>query len=198
VKQNICGIKNETSKYKVVDALFGLPEIGTNPYKLKPNYESDIHGYAIQKLKLKQNRYLKEINGGREINYLFNHKSRYNNENDLEIFRTLPEGENSLHPSVQKLSNYNNRNHIFKDKYYKLRSDEVSKTITSHMKYDCHMYIHPTQGRGLSPREAARIQSFPDDYVFRGTLNDWYKQIGNAVPVKLAEMIAKELKKNYE
>jgi len=197
VKQNIYGKKNGASRYKLSDALFGLPEIGTNPYKLKTDYESDIHGYAIRKLKVKQNEFLKELNGDREIPYLFNHKSRYNNENDLEIFRTLPEGENSLHESIRHLNNYTNRNHIFKDKYYKLKRDEVSKTITSHMKYDCHMYIHPTQARGLSPREAARIQTFPDDYVFRGTLNDWYKQIGNAVPVKLAEVIANELKKNY-
>lgn len=190
--------KNGKSKFKLADALFGLPEIGTNPIKLKSEFESDAHGFTIRKLKTEQNEFLKGINGKRKINYLFNHKSRYNNENDLKIFRTLPEGENSLHPSVQELSNYNNRNHIFKDKYYKLKRNEVSKTITSHMKYDCHMYIHPTQARGLSPREAARIQTFPDDYLFRGSLNDWYQQIGNAVPVKLAEVIASELKKYYE
>lgn len=197
-KKNIYSKKNGASKYKLADALFGLPEIGTNPHKLKSDFESDAHGFAIRKFKTEQNDFLKEINAKRNITYLFNHKSRYNNENDLKIFKALPEGENSLHPSVQELSNYNNRNHIFKDKYYKLKSNEVSKTITSHMKYDCHMYIHPTQARGLSPREAARIQTFPDDYVFRGSLNDWYKQIGNAVPVKLAEVIAKELKKYYE
>ncbi|MDD3876651.1 MAG: DNA cytosine methyltransferase [Bacteroidales bacterium] len=189
--------KNGMSKYKLADALYGLPVIGTNPFKLKSEFESDRNGYAIRKFKIEQNEFLEGINGKRQIDYLFNHKSRYNNENDLEIFRTLPEGENSLHPSVQKLSNYNNRNHIFKDKYYKLKQNEVSKTITSHMKYDCHMYIHPTQARGLSPREAARIQTFPDDYVFRGSLNDWYKQIGNAVPVKLAEVISSELMKYY-
>ena len=197
VENTIRQKKNGKSKYKLADALFGLPEIGTNPIKLNTEFESDIHGFTIRKLKVKQNKFLKEINKKKEISYLFNHKSRYNNENDLEIFRLLPEGGNSLHESIQHLSNYTNRNHIFKDKYYKLKKDEVSKTITSHMKYDCHMYIHPEQARGLSPREAARIQTFPDDYVFRGALNDWYKQIGNAVPVKLAEIIANELKKNY-
>ncbi len=198
VKQNIYLKKTKTSRYKLADALYGLPEIKTNPYKLKADFESEIHGYSILKLKTGQNKFLKEINKNREMPYLFNHKSRYNNENDLEIFKTLPEGENSLHPTVQKLSNYNNRNHIFRDKYYKLRRNEVSKTMTSHMKIDCHMYIHPEQARGLSPREAARIQTFPDDYMFRGSLNDWYKQIGNAVPVKLAEIIACELIKYYE
>lgn len=57
------------------------------------------------------------------------------------------------------------------------------------MKYDCNMYIHPWYSRGLSPREAARIQTFPDDFVFYGAQNMWYAQIGNAVPVKLAYAI---------
>ena len=195
IEDTIYSLKKEESQYKLADALYGLPKIGTNPIKLNPDYESYIHGYEIRKFKVKQNKFLKEINKGIEIPYLFNHKSRYNNENDLKIFRLLPEGENSLHASIQHLNNYTNRNHIFKDKYYKLKSNEVSKTITSHMKFDCHMYIHPKQARGLSPREAARIQTFPDDYVFRGSLNDWYKQVGNAVPVKLAEVIANEIMK---
>ena len=82
-------------------------------------------------------------------------------------------------------------NKIFLEYYSK---SEVSKTITSHMKLDCNMYIHPLQSRGLSPREAARIQSFPDDYIFMGSNNTWYAQIGNAVPVLLAEIIGKSIK----
>ena len=190
--------KRNTSKYKLKDALYGLPEIRTNPLKLNPNFESKIHGFTIRKLKVDQNEFLSGINKDKNTSYLLNHKSRYNNENDLEIFRVLPEGENSLHESIKPFNNYKNRDHIFKDKYYKLKQNEVSKTITSHMKYDCHMYIHPTQARGLSPRETARIQTFPDDYFFRGALNDWYKQIGNAVPVKLAEFIANELMRCYK
>ncbi len=162
--------KTENS-YKLKDALFGLPEIATNPLKRNTDYESEEHGYDLRKIMLEQNKFLKEINKNQEISYLWNHKSRYNNENDLEIFRRLPEGENSLHDSIQDILVYKNRKHIFKDKYYKLKRNEVSRTITSHMKYDCHMYIHPEQPRGLSPREAARIQTFPDDYIFRGILN---------------------------
>ncbi|WP_294674218.1 DNA cytosine methyltransferase [uncultured Fluviicola sp.] len=180
--------------YKLGDALFGLPEIGTNPNKLNIDYESDDNGYTVNGITVEQNYFLKDINKGKSSKYLWNHKSRYNNDNDLEIFRRLPEGANSLHECIQDILVYKNREHIFKDKYYKLKRDEVSKTITSHMKFDCHMYIHPEQPRGLSPREAARIQTFPDDYVFRGNLNSWYKQIGNAVPVKLAETIALEIK----
>ena len=58
------------------------------------------------------------------------------------------------------------------------------------MKFDCHMYIHPYEDRAITPREAARIQSFPDNYVFRGPYTQWYSQIGNAVPPMLGEVIA--------
>ena len=89
---------------------------------------------------------------------------------------------------------YKHRNHIFKDKYYKLRGDTFCKTITAHMKFDCNMYIHPTQARGLTPREAARVQSYPDDYVFKGSYTKTYMQIGNSVPPLMGRFFAKVLK----
>lgn len=194
IKTRLTGRESGKKKFRLQDALFGLPHIKTNPFKLNVDYESETNGYNVRKILLEQNEFLIRINGGREVHYLWNHRSRYNNSNDLEIFRRLPEGANSLHDSIQDILVYKNREHIFKDKYYRLKKDEVSKTITSHMRFDCHMYIHPQQARGLSPREAARIQTFPDDYIFRGNLNSWYKQIGNAVPVRLAEVIAREIK----
>ena len=90
---------------------------------------------------------------------------------------------------------YKNRNHIFKGKYFKLEPNKVCKTITAHMKYDCNMYIHPTQPRGLTPREAARVQSYPDDYYFRGAFTKTYMQVGNSVPPLLGRAIAKIIKK---
>lgn len=94
-----------------------------------------------------------------------------------------------MHPSIADIMPYSRRNDIFKDKYFKLQDDKICKTITSHMRYDCNMYIHPWYSRGLTPREAARIQTFPDDFIFYGAQNMWYAQIGNAVPVKLAYVI---------
>ena len=132
---------------------------------------------------------------GGNSEYLSNHTNRFNNDRDIEIFGRLPQGANSLHSSIADIMPYSSRNHMFKDKYFKLNEREFGKTITSHMKFDCNMYIHPNQPRGLSPREAARIQTFPDDYVFMGANNIWYAQIGNAVPVKLAEVIGVEIMK---
>lgn len=71
-------------------------------------------------------------------------------------------------PKIAGIMPYTNRLHCFKDKYYKLIADKPSRTITAHLRMDCHSHIHPFQVRALTPREAARCQSFPDDYIFLG------------------------------
>ncbi len=179
--------------FTLFDAIGDLPILKPNPNRNSTKTENPDVGYFKCNYTYQETRYTKFINEGRTIEYLYNHKNRYNNKRDIEIFTRLPQGSNSLDESIKDIMPYSSRNHMFKDKYYKLKYDEVSKTITSHMKNDCNMYIHPTQPRGLSPREAARIQTFPDDYVFYGPQNSWYLQIGNAVPVKLAEMIGRAI-----
>ena len=170
---------------------------------LKPKRQKNTKGLENEKIGFKfrlngysQNKFIKEINNQKHIDYLANHTNRYNNDRDIEIFDRLPQGANSLHESIKDIMPYSSRNHMFKDKYFKLKETEVSKTITSHMKMDCNMYIHPNQPRGLSPREASRIQTFPDDFIFMGANNTWYAQIGNAVPVKLAEVIGNQIVKH--
>ena len=61
------------------------------------------------------------------------------------------------------------------------------------MYFDTHMYIHPNQARGLSPREAARVQGFDDDFIFFGFPNEWYRQIGNAVSPVVSKIIGNAL-----
>ena len=173
------------------DALEGLPHLEARPEKNKGDLEDIRYGLTERDFDYPKTDFYRFINGKRLIKKLYNHKNRYNNSRDLEIFRRLPQGANSLHESIADIMPYGRRNGIFKDKYFKLCEDQICKTITSHMKYDCNMYIHPWEARGLSPREAARIQTFPDDYVFFGAQNSWYAQIGNAVPVKLAEAIGR-------
>lgn len=197
-------IFNDIDKYKknnfvtLGDAILDLPSLTPNKYKNNTNFEDDNCGYFERTYKYTDTTFYRFINNGRKITKLYNHKSRYNNERDIKIFELLPQGCNSLHESIKDIMPYTRRNNIFKDKYFKLSQNNICKTITSHMKFDCNMYIHPTQARGLSPREAARVQTFPDDYVFKGPQNSWYMQIGNAVPVKLAEVIGKCILKHIK
>lgn len=180
-------------RFSLKDAIGDLPKLEPNRRKNSTKIEDNDIGFFERSYIYEKTPFYLFINSDRELRTLYNHKNRYNNDRDIEIFRRLPQGANSLHPSIQDIMPYKSRNDIFKDKYFKLKYDDVCKTITSHMKFDCNMYIHPTQARGLSPREAARIQTFPDDFVFYGPQNSWYKQIGNAVPVKLAKTIGEEI-----
>ncbi|WP_264533202.1 DNA cytosine methyltransferase [Flavobacterium sp. N2013] len=188
-------IKNNKLKNPFVlkDAISDLPKLEPNRTKNNTQIENKEIGFFETEYSFPKSTYADFVNNGKKVNKLYNHKNRFNNDRDIEIFSLLPQGGNSLHKSIEHIMPYKSRNHIFKDKYFKLDENEVCKTITSHMKHDCNMYIHPNQARGLSPREAARIQTFPDYYVFKGTPNYWYAQIGNAVPVKLAEFIGKEI-----
>lgn len=187
--------KQRRPPFVLRDVLEGLPRLKVKQPKGKPGIENYDSGLTVRDFTYTVNDFYRFINGDRVITKLYNHKNRYNNPRDLEIFRLLPQGGDSTHESISEIMPYTRRSNIFKDKYYKLDESKICKTITSHMKYDCNMYIHPWEPRGLSPREAARIQTFPDDYVFQGAQNSWYAQIGNAVPVKLAEVIGKSIMK---
>ena len=129
---------------------------------------------------------------------LLNHRSKYNNDRDIQIYQLLRPGEKSDAESIQEINPYKSRADIFRDKCDKLLADEPCKAITAHMYYDCNMYIHPYQARGLTPREAARVQGFPDDYLFLGSPNEWYRQIGNAVSPLMARVLASGLKQVLE
>lgn len=181
--------KNKRKPFALFDALEGLPHLESRKEKGAKDVENAESGFTEVDYIYPKTDFYHFINGDKEISKLYNHKNRYNNPRDIEIYRRLPQGANSLHPSIEDIMPYKKRNGIFKDKYFKLDETQICKTITSHMKFDCNMYIHPWESRGLSPREAARIQTFPDDYILTGAQNQWYAQVGNAVPVKLAKAI---------
>lgn len=123
---------------------------------------------------------------------IWNHLCRSHNDKDIIIFNTLEQGKK--YPDVPKeMRRY--RSDIFEDKYKRLNWDEPSWTLTAHMKKDGLAYIHPLQARSISVREAARIQSFPDDFVFYAPMTRMFELVGNSVPPLLAEAVAKPLVK---
>ena len=105
---------------------------------------------------------------------------------DLEAFRLLREGQTYV-DLPERLRRY--RSDVFTDKYKRLNWDGLCRSITAHIAKDGYWYIHPEQHRTLSVREAARVQTFPDSFQFAGTQTHRYRQIGNAVPVLLAEAV---------
>lgn len=130
---------------------------------------------------------------------LTSHVSRFQNEVDLERYRSMEPGDNYLDMLNRNrdehgnavLENYSTSS--FHDKYYRLEPYEPSKTIVAHLRKDGNSFIHPSQVRSLTVREAARLQSFPDSYIFTGSRGDQFQQIGNAVPPLLGLAIARHL-----
>jgi len=181
--------------FSLSNAISDLPQLDAKTKRNSTYIESAEWGYTFGRIFKNNHSYTPIINDKNQFEFpLLNHKSKFNNERDIEIYSLLQEGEKSDSPRINHINPYKSRDGIFKDKFFKLSYKEVSKTITAHMYYDCHMYIHPTQARGLTPREAARIQGFPDDYLFLGSPNEWYRQIGNAVSPLIAKMIGAKLK----
>jgi DNA (cytosine-5)-methyltransferase 1 len=80
----------------------------------------------------------------------------------------------------------------FPNKWRKMWSDQPARTLMAHLGKDSYSHIHydSEQARTISVREAARLQSFPDGFVFSGTMNPSFKQIGNAVPPLMARALA--------
>ena len=85
----------------------------------------------------------------------------------------------------------------FHNRYTVQKYDQPGKTIVAHLYKDGNLFIHPDykQERTFTVREAARIQSFPEDFIFKGSGGDAYRQIGNAVPPLMARAVARALKK---
>ena len=86
----------------------------------------------------------------------------------------------------------------FENKWKRLEESRPSHTLVAHLSKDTYSHIHPLEPRGISVREAARIQSFPDDFFFECSMGDAFKQIGNAVPPLLAYGVAKSVLHAYE
>jgi DNA (cytosine-5)-methyltransferase 1 len=127
-----------------------------------------------------------------------NNICRLTNERAKIVFSHMHQGciYMDLPPEIRKILPF--REDIFKDRLKRLIEENPSWTILAHIGMDGYMYIHPTENRTLSVREAARIQSFPDDFEFIGNQQETYVQVGNAVPVLLAMKIADSVFESFD
>lgn len=179
------------------EMLSDLPKL--NPGEENNNYQNAPCNYLIQSgIRTKND------------NILTEHICRPHLERDREIYRHVINAWNNGHKRLhydelpENLKTHKNRK-SFIDRFKVVEGDtNTCHTMMAHISKDGHYFIHPDiqQARSLSVREAARIQSFPDNYYFEGSRTAAFTQIGNAVPPLMAEVIAKELvrilKKHYK
>lgn len=164
--------------YTVADAISDLPDLkngdqlATLPYK------------AVKKL----SPYATQMRKGSDASTQ-NLVSR-NKDYVIKRYSHIKQGENWKAIPSALMENYANKNNCHSGIYKRLDSSKPSVVISNYRK---NMLIHPLADRGLSVREAARLQSFPDTFVFEGAITHIQQQIGNAVPPLLAEAIFKQI-----
>jgi DNA (cytosine-5)-methyltransferase 1 len=183
-------IKKIVEEFTVNDIFQDLP-------RLKPGDALQVAQYTIS-----NNDYLQKFKLRNGVDFVTQHISRPHNERDLKIYKTAikkwNKGEERLrYPDLPKELKTHKNESSFTDRYKVVNGNGVSHTVVAHIAKDGHYYIHPDikQCRSISVREAARLQSFPDDFYFEGSRSAAFKQIGNAVPPLMSYAIAKEMKK---
>ena len=183
-----------------------------NPYKILPDLFSDLperqQGEGsltdIVQYVAPATGYLQQSKVRNSLDFTTQHIARPHNLIDLEIYKRAKKlwlekkarlNYADLPPELQK----HNNKQAFLNRFQVVNHEGCCHTVVAHIAMDGHYYIYPSlkQIRSITVREAARIQSFPDDYYFEGSRTAAFKQIGNAVPVILAEKIANKIKEQF-
>ncbi len=189
----------DTSNITVSELLDDLPEISAGAGQYKPVETKDYTGTYLYDEKIKSY----------DHEPVTLHIARPHIPQDLEIYRIAVEAWNKdqsriSYPDLPKKLQTHHNTTAFLDRFKVVAKDiHYSQTVVAHISRDGHYYIHPDikQNRSLTPREAARLQTFPDNYYFESTKEEpgrtaAFRQIGNAVPVRLAYSVAAALKRS--
>ena len=129
---------------------------------------------------------------------VFDHITRTQNEKDTERYSEMAKNHWTFEQLLENRPDLNHeKKRVFNNSYTVQFWEKPARTIIAHLSKDGNQFIHPDyrQGRSLSVREAARLQSFPDNFRFSGSMCQQFKQIGNAVPPLFAQCIARNIKK---
>lgn len=186
----------------LADAISDLPRVAAPILEHVQTYDQTDRHDLIARGALRDREYSKLMRcrmAEDEQVLLYDHVVRPVREDDAEAFRYMPEG-GTYFDVPEDYRRYKVDAGHFKDRYFRLPWDQPSRAITAHMAKDGYWYIHPDkdQGRTLSVREAARVQSFPDHFRFAGHRTAMYRMIGNAVPPLLAHAIASQIREAVE
>lgn len=180
--------KDGLKRYVTVrDAIADLPKLHSGEGMLKSEYPNDYSECS---------EYVKLMRKPSDT-VLRDHVARKNNDKDVERYKVMAENHwNFLQLLDFRPDLAHEKKRVFFNSYKVQWWDMPARTIIAHLYKDGNQFIHPDyeQGRSITVREAARLQSFPDDFVFEGSRTEQFKQIGNAVPPMLAEAIAKAIK----
>lgn len=154
-----------------------------------------------KKYRTKTNEYLEKFEIRNGVDFVTQNITRPHNKRDLKIYKRAIElwekkNKRLKNNEIPKSERTQKNVTSFLDRFKVVAPDDLSHTMIAHIAKDGHYYIHPDkrQLRSLSIREAARIQSFPDDYFFEGSRTSAFRQIGNAVPPLMAESLAEKIK----
>jgi DNA (cytosine-5)-methyltransferase 1 len=164
----------------VGDAINDLPLLNNGDVFEKLPYRKDIKPSSYAKIMRKNSEFSTQNIVSRNFDYV------------VERYKYIKPGQNWRAIPEHLMVNYKNRDNCHSGIYKRLRVDEPSVVISNYRK---NMLIHPIQDRGLSVREAARLQSFPDNFIFEGSIHYIQQQIGNAVPPLLAKAIFEQILK---
>lgn len=161
----------------VRDAFIDLPNLQNGANECILPYKGPASTYYSKLMRKK----LKETS---------NHLVTKNSDSVIERYKYVPPGGNWSNIPEHLMESYKDRNRCHTKIYHRLDGNQVATVIGNFRK---NMLIHPIENRGLSVREAARLQSFPDDYKFYGSIGFQQQQVGNAVPPLLAKAVFEKI-----
>lgn len=180
-------------------AIMDLPRLEAGGGNEQQEYDLDRRRTHLARWGKPARRYLYRVLEVSRTLTLSAHRARPHSDRDLRDFLLLREGESSAQAMRRGVVfEWPYSKEHFVDRYTKQSRRKACSTIVAHLSKDGLMFIHPTQNRSLTPREAARIQTFPDWFQFPVARTHQFRLIGNAVPPLVAEAVGLEVQAFFD